>query len=125
MSAFTRIGAAQAAGVLAEAKAIGVTITISHRGAVAVTLYALIAKNEIGKVEDAGAVIETRVLQLIVPVQTGFATPSGEAEPVTPGDVVSYLSREYLVTDPVDADAEQCVYRLRCIEAKALNAGVA
>lgn len=125
MSVFSVVGRAQALAHLAVAKATGIQITLSHRNATAVTLWALVVGENVGKIGQGGMIIEERVLDLSIPaVQTGFAVTTDETEPLTPGDVVTYLGRKYSVCDPIDKKSAGYIYLPHCLEKKPLAVGV-
>jgi hypothetical protein len=121
---FDDLGVTRAAIKLTLAQSLGTTVTLSHRGAAAATLYVRVLRETNERASENGIETELRVLTLEVPTQSGFARTATEAEPVTPGDLVTYLARAYLVLAPVEKDAGGFVYTLRCVERKRLAAGV-
>jgi hypothetical protein len=102
-----------------------VALQFSHRGAAAVTLSARISSQSVSEVASGSVVTEQRVVVLrVIAGQTGFAVATGEAEPVTPGDIVTFLSREYEVLAPIGKSSCGVVYDLNCTEFKRLAQGV-
>lgn len=125
MSAYAQLATAGATKSLALAKAVGLTVTLAHRGATAVSLYAEKEGEDIQIISDGPMKIEQRVLRLKIPVQSGLVAPTAEAEPITPGDVIAYLGRSYSVLDPVGKVDGGYVYQVRAVEQKRLSQGVA
>lgn len=124
MSARDRIGDGRARASLAVARNLGVTIQFTHRDADPVSLKARVLGDRIESVSRGPIFQELRVLTLqISTAQAGFPVATDEAEPVTPGDLVEYLDREYAVLDPVEKNAQSTVYTLRCTERKRLHQG--
>lgn len=122
MSAFDQIGSAEAAAVLAEARAIGISGSFSHRGAVAVTLKALVMDTDLLIVEQPGINTEVRVLTLMIPTgQTGFSTPTVEAEPITPGDTWTFKGRVHYALSPIKKNIQSTVYTVKFAEQKRLD----
>jgi hypothetical protein len=122
-----RIGQALARAKLAQVRAMGGTVSFSHRGAAAVTLYAEITESAHAlELSRAGhSVTEERILRLVVPTdQPGFAAPTNGLEPVTPGDKVVHRGRTYFVCPPVRTEAYGQIYRLRCSERRRLASNV-
>ena len=92
MSTYTDIGAAEAEAELAVAQAIGVQISLSHRGASANTLYAIL--NDIQLSAERPQPMrsaEVQEISLTIPNQTNFtASITTAAKPVTKGDRIEY-----------------------------------
>ncbi|MCK6470418.1 MAG: hypothetical protein L6R28_01620 [Planctomycetes bacterium] len=125
MNAFDSIGTALARARAALLKSLGVTVTFSHRGAAGVALRAGIVSESTEGAASPGHFAEERVLELLVPAgQAGFAAPTGDAEPVVPGDSVQYRARTYHVAAPIAKDRYGRLYRLRCVERKRLGGGL-
>ena len=121
-----RLGRILARAHLARARAFGVTVQLSHRGASAVTLYAELpdAAHALAAAHGGPHLTEERILRLDVPTgQTGFACPTGGAEPVTPGDTVVHRGRTYYVREALRIRAFGHVYTLHCVERKRLASG--
>lgn len=105
-------------------KTFGVQVTFSHRGAAAVTIWVDAGdQNFAAESESRGIVDEIREIVFTVPLQTGFAAATAEAEPVSPGDKITYLSRDWFV-QTIERDAVGAVYTLRCTQRKRLSSGV-
>lgn len=121
MGARDRIGAGLARASLAVARRLGVSFAFSHRGAAGVTLYGKVVRETIGTARVGDHLVEGRVIYLEVPIQAGFAVAATEAEPVTPGDKITLLTREYAVLDPLEKDWTGYVYLLRLMEEKTLS----
>ena len=100
------------------ADALGESGTFSHRGAAAVTLKFNLLDERIATVEQNGILSELRVMGTEIPAQTGFVAATGEAEPVTPGDILTYLGREWAALDPIIRDPVANVYTVRFSERK-------
>ena len=126
MAAFNQIGSARARAKLAVAKAKGVSVQFSHRGAAAVSLYVNVKGQKTLKQREAGIGIEAelRVLVLEIPVQDNFAVSGNDVEPITPHDQITYLSRKYFVMEPIDKDDAGYVYTVSLAERKRLGSGV-
>ena len=124
MSNFSDIGAAAAAGELAAASAVGVSVSFSHRGATAVNLYTRPTFRTDMK-WDGDSLVEIRVMELLVATgQTGFSAATGEQEPVGLGDEVTYLGRHYFVQAPIEPNAYGTVFKFPCEERKTISVGV-
>ncbi len=121
MSAFARIGAAEARACLAEARALGITGTFSHRGAAGVALKVLIIANKNVSSEQNGITTEQRALILKIPTQTGFAKPTTDVEPITPGDSFTYMSRVHYAVNPIEKNVYGTVYKVMFVEDKRLD----
>ncbi|MCZ7645297.1 MAG: hypothetical protein M5U26_08435 [Planctomycetota bacterium] len=124
MSRFDRLGEAAARASLNVARRAGVQVSFTHRDEDPVTLWAQVLSNRVELVRRGLVDVALRVLTLeIATGQTGFEAPSGEPEPVTPGDVVTYQSRAHAVLEPIGKNAQGTVYLLRCVEEKELGRG--
>lgn len=123
MAARERIGAGIARGKLALARRMRTSMSLSHRGAGANTIYFNSLGESIGTVQHGGTLEEGRIWWIEVPVQANFAAASTEAEPVTPGDKATILGREYAVLDPIEKDWTGYIYKLKLFEEKTLNIG--
>jgi hypothetical protein len=127
MTALTdRLGRILARAHLARARAFGTTVLFSRRGASPVTLYAEIpdAAQALSAAHGGLHLTEERILRLDVPTgQTGFAYPTGGAEPVTPGDAAVHRGRTYYVREALRIRAFGHVYTLHCVERKRLASG--
>lgn len=125
MSVRDLIGQADADAILAEAKAMGETISFSHRGAGASTLYALVLGESLNLDRAGGMLVQERQREFIIPVQTGFAVSADDTEPICAGDTITWKSKVYSVVDPiVKLDGER-VYRVTTVQQKTLGMGVA
>lgn len=126
MGALEQIDAARATAKLSVAKAIGTQIQFSHRGGLAVTLYANPLGQSILKERSGGmmgVVTEVRAASFEIPVQTGFARTTGDTEPITPGDVITWMGRHYDVLDPIEKSKAGFIYTVKCAERKRLASG--
>ena len=124
MAVYEQIGAGTAAAKLAAAKALGLTVQLSHRGATAATLYARFIRERTELVEDGpGIATEVRIVELEIPTQTGLAKSSNDQEPIIPTDKIIYCGRNYWVVDPVEKSAYGYVYSVRIMERKRLASG--
>ncbi len=128
MGAFENIGLAESAAVLAEAKAIGKTLTLTHRATSAATLYFLPIEQSIGKELRRGRLVETGTLDAVIPVQSGFAVMTTNARPITEGDLCEYpvsSGRYFFVKSEEDVkqEAHGYVYRVKFTEKKSLTFG--
>jgi hypothetical protein len=100
-----------------------ITVGFVHRGAASVNLTARLVEQSVRSVLKGGTVSAERTLVIKVALQTGFAVPTDESEPVTPGDLITYLGRTWVVQEPVTPDPANEVYTLVCVESKALGGG--
>jgi len=124
MSSRTDLRDGAAAVALDILKAFGVQVQFSHRGAAAVTLWADPGDQQFDTDSPTrGVVNEIREIVFTIPLQTNFAAATAEAEPVSPGDKITYLSREWFV-QTIERDAVGAVYTLRCEQRKRLSSGV-
>jgi hypothetical protein len=117
------IGRGLARANLAVARRIGISGLFSHASAAEVTLYANVLKDAIEQIETSAGLVEKRVLTLQIPVQTGFAYSSNEAEPISPGDRFTFNSREWFALQPIDKDATGRNYVVRFVEDKPSTLG--
>lgn len=125
MTLQARIGAGEARGVLAEARALGETGVLSHRGAAGVTLYMILGKSSIKPIQAGSIVEEARVTILIIPTgQTGFDSTSDDTEPLTPGDTVVKNSRTYYIMGDIQSDPPRKVFTASVTEDKRLANGL-
>jgi hypothetical protein len=120
MAVFDDLGSIDASVNLAVAQNLGTTMTLSHRGAVAITLNVLPMKDGIERVTDGQMIVERRYKAVQVATgQTGFSATSNDTEPVTLGDKVVMAGRNYFVSD-VQRDEYGKTYVLRLVEDKDL-----
>lgn len=106
------------------ARQFGVTITLSQRGANAISLLAIPRGEDGQPVTTRGVLDQNRRMSFeIATGQTGFAAPTTDAEPVTAGDIVTYLSRAYSV-ESFQKDSLHAIYVLNCVIGKRLSTGV-
>jgi len=125
MSTFDDIGTAAASASKAVADALGIDITFSARSAAGVILRAILIDDSSAEVEVDGRIEIERMLTLEIPTQTGFVKATDGAEPIIPGDTITFLSRIYSVIAPIVTEGNRTVYIVRCVHHKALSKGVA
>jgi hypothetical protein len=124
MSAFNAIGESIGRSKLGIAKALGVQMNFSHRGAAAQTLWVRILKTYTTVDESGGSQTEVRVIVVEIPVQDGFARATSEAEPLSPGDTLSWIGRTWFCTDRIDKQPAGYFYTAHFAERKRLASGV-
>jgi hypothetical protein len=117
------IGEIEAFAELTEADVMGETITLSHRGAAAVTLKALVGEERVIPEEAGGFMRERRLREFRIAIQTGFTRPTGEADPITSGDVITYDGRLYQVNDAPKLSGSR-IYIVQTVQQKTLSTGV-
>ena len=130
MSVYGAVGTAESAGELAIAKALGVQVSFSHRGAAAVSVWCEVVSNEFGArdISEGRAIVETEELILRIPKQTGIGDADDSTRPVTAGDRFEYplLSlRYFFVPDDaaVAAVSNGHIWLVRVRREKPLTAG--
>ncbi len=126
MAIYNDLGAAEALAELAVARATGVSISLSHEGGSAVSLYASVL-SDYNRVEDKfdhRRQVEAGELTLLIPVQTGLSVQSGVNKPIVQGDVVVYNSRRYVVHGDVDVQSNGYVFIVRSREDRSHTVGV-
>lgn len=125
MSVQETIGQAIAIGQLAKARALGETILLYHRANSAVTLYVLVPKVPGGAVgeQDGPHLVEGRAETLSIPTgQAGFAYPSGNTEPVVPGDYYTRRSRTYQILE-IQTEDYGYTYTVKSVQKKHVALG--
>ena len=125
MSAHAQRGAGLAAGRLAKAKALGETISFSHVGGSANTLYIEILRpaHTVELLKDGVVAGVAQGMEFLIPVQTNFAYPSGDTEPIRPGDKCSYRSRDHFVVECAASEDYGYTYRVKAVERKMHSLG--
>ena len=119
----SKLGDVSAKALLATAKKLGVQVSLTHRTEDAVTLWAHTTGGEqLGELEENGAVVQVRQRTFVIPEQTGFTPATDNEEVVIQGDSIEYLSRKYRVVD-VQKSSYSNVYECTCIQEKALSWG--
>jgi hypothetical protein len=130
MSVFTEVGNAESRATLAEAMAIGVSFTFTHRDNPSVTLYGLVLDQSLAsEYNGRGRLKEIGIIRLRIPVQTGFAVMTDNQRPVTKGDTIEYpIGSGRLFNVKGDEDIAQRAngyeYDVKFREDKTLTAGV-
>jgi hypothetical protein len=129
--AYADIGAAEAAGVLAEAQASGQQISLSHRGATANTLRAIVDDVRLSADRpQAMRSVETYDITVIIPDQTNFSAQiTGTSKPITKGDRIEYplLSGAYFYVqseEDIELIANGFIYKVKATSRKSLTLGV-
>ena len=125
MSVQDTIGKAIAAGLLAKARALGEQIVLYHRNNAAVTLYCIIPKKPGGMVGESDGLHldDARTIVVLVPTgQTGFAVPTAEAEPVSPGDYYTRRGRDHQILE-IELQDYGYTYQLKAVEKQRLDTG--
>ncbi len=128
MATYDDVGSAEAIATLAEAQAIGVSVSLTHRETAAVTLSALILKQGLSEERIRGVLREIGILVLRIPVQTGFAVMTDNARPITEGDQLEYpldSGRYFFVKSEEDIEQGSNGYDflVKFIEKKSLTFG--
>lgn len=127
MAVYDSIGLAVASSELEIAKAMGVVITLAHRGGSASTLYATIIDQGIGNSSSGnGREIETGYIIFRIPVQTNFDVMVSATRPVTMGDKIVYGQRYLYVAREQDIQmmANGYIFLVKAIENKTLTIGM-
>jgi hypothetical protein len=106
------------------ARAVGVPVSFSHRGAAAHTIYCQPGPAGIEPNMRNGVVTEVRTQEFIVPCQRHFRRSTTDTEPVTPGDTLTWQGKVYSVSQNVRMDPFKAVYHLETSEFKRLAEGV-
>lgn len=123
MSLFTSVGVAEAAAVLAEARAFGETIALVHRSGSSGTLYALIEIIGSQDKREGRTTSELRRIRCKIPVQSGLSYPTDDTEPIINGDMITWRSRNHIVQPPVLTECNGHVYVVEADEEKPISAG--
>ncbi len=121
-------GAAEANAVLAEAQVRGVQIKLSHRGAAAITLWALQIAQTLGSTTlQRGNKKETAEMQWLIPVQTDFPVMDGFERRITESDDIEYpvdSDRHFSVEDGIEVLANNYLYKIKAKEKKTITGGM-
>lgn len=123
MTPFERLSKARGDVALALARRLGVTISLSHRGARAATLYARVLEQSLLRRDQGSIVTELRAVTFELAVQEGFPHAQRSVEPITVGDAITYRERAHEVIAPVRKDRGGWIYKVRAIEHKRLASG--
>jgi hypothetical protein len=119
------IGRSIAVALLAKARALGDSISLSHRGATAITLFVSVKKEPTSAsyVDAGGIESEQRECELDIPTgQTSFAYSTTEAEPLECGDIFTWRGRAWSIQSH-SALQFGFVHRVKAVESKALRQG--
>jgi hypothetical protein len=119
------IGRSIAVALLAKARAMGDTISLSHRGAAGITLYVSVRKEPTQqRIYEAGGIeAEERECELDIPTgQTSFAYSTSLADPVEVTDVFTWRGRSWSIQS---AQSMQYgfLWRVKAVEIKPLRQG--
>lgn len=135
MSASARIGAAEAAAILAEARAIGETITLTRPTIGDVDLYVLLEENlgaeTVGLFRAGGGRrVQKGKLSITIPNQTGFAAAmTNDQRPIREGHRIEFPvdSGRYFFVDPEPESIRKAshgyVYHVQATEDKTATVG--
>ncbi|MGD0093242.1 MAG: hypothetical protein ABSE73_25285 [Planctomycetota bacterium] len=123
MTAFERLAKARGEVALALARRLGVTISLSHRGAPPVTLFARVLEQSLLRLDQGSIVAEVRTITFELAVQDGFPRAQQGLEPITVGDAIVYRERTHAVSGPVRKDRGGWIYTVLAVEHKRLASG--
>ena len=123
MSLQTDIGAIEAAAILVEAQVFGETVSITHRSGSSATLYALVKPLGTARFREGRTTSEMRRIEVRLPVQSGFAYPTGDTEPIIDGDMITWRGRNHVVLPPIVMESDGHVYVIEAQEEKPISTG--
>lgn len=123
-SIYERLGIEKARTLYAVARAVGSTIEFKHLDKTCRTLYCVPLDEDVAVVEENGMQTETRTRIFRIPVQDGFDRTTNDMEPVVPGDLVKFNSRNYYVLQGgITKVSNDRIYEVQCIQRKRMASG--
>lgn len=101
----------------------GETIALVNRSGASATLYALVKIMGSKRKRDGRTTSEIRHIVCKIPVQSGLAYPTAEAEPIIDGDMITWRGRNHIALPPILSDSNGHVYVVEAEEEKPLSTG--